>query len=109
DEASGKGTDKRADWAGDRIADTRLAIVAIARVGIGHDRVVARNEGKAAEIRDVVELGDAGIEALVAARGDGEGIANCNVEGHGLPELERYLGAGVDVGLDLDGCALVGA
>ena len=57
----------------------------VAGAGNGGQEVVARHVGEAAEVDGVGELGLAGGEVLVAAGGDGEGVARRDGVGHRLP------------------------
>ena len=81
----------------------------LAGAGDGQDVVVARHVREAAEVDRVGELGPAGRELLVAAGGDGEGVARSDRERHGLPQLDCRGAAGERVPLHLLGAAGVGA
>ena len=72
----------------------RLSLDRLAGAGDGGDEVVAGHVREAAEVDGVGELGLAGGELLVAAGGDGEGVAGRDGVGHGLPQLDDRRGAG---------------
>src|SRR4051812_41834404 len=61
-----------------------------ARHRIADDEVIARNVGKAAEVRRIGEAVAAGGEALVAAGGHGETVADAERFGRALPQLDQH-------------------
>ena len=81
----------------------------VAGLGDGEDVVGAGHVREAAEVDGVGELGLAGGEVLVAAGGDGEGVAWRDGLRHRLPQLDGGLAAGERVALHLLGAAGVGA
>ena len=73
------------------------------------DEVVARDVREAAEVDRIVEAVAAGGEALVAAGGDGEGVADRDRLRHRLPQLDQHAVAVDAMRLHLDREAGIGA
>src|SRR5690606_35233075 len=81
-------------------ATMRSGVTVSAGIGIAHHGVLPRHVGLAAEVEDVGEARDAGVEALVAAGMDTDEIADPDRIAHGEEELDPA--ARLRPGLDLD-------
>src|SRR5262249_46532341 len=67
----------------------RAVIAGVARKGVTHDKIIARNMREATEVYGVVESFVTGLETLVATSGNGESVTGGNRLRHGLPKLDR--------------------